>query len=38
MTLETGILISVFVADRAFLDSHKGYSFLEIVAEEGIRI
>ncbi len=38
MTLETGILISVFVADRVFLDSHKGYSFLEIVAEEGIRI
>lgn len=38
MTLEHGILVSVFVADRAFMEARRGYSFLEAVAAEGIPI
>jgi predicted nucleotidyltransferase len=38
LTLEHGILVSVFVADRAFLDKHRGYSFLEAVEAEGVPV
>jgi hypothetical protein len=38
LTLERGILVSVFVADRAFMDARRGYSFLEAVAAEGIPV
>ncbi len=38
LTLEHGILISVRVADRAFLERHRGYSLLEAVEQEGIRV
>ena len=36
LTLDYGILISVFVADRQFLQKHQGYALLEAVEEEGI--
>jgi predicted nucleotidyltransferase len=38
LTLEHGLLVSVFVADREFCTRHKGYSFLETVAVEGVRL
>jgi len=38
LTLECGVLVSVFVADRRFLEDHRGYSFLEAVETEGIRV
>jgi predicted nucleotidyltransferase len=38
LTLEHGVLVSVLVADRAFLASHEGYSLLETLKEEGIRL
>ncbi|HEY3128717.1 MAG TPA: nucleotidyltransferase domain-containing protein [Acidobacteriota bacterium] len=36
LTLEYGILVSAFVADRQFLQQHQGYALLEAVEEEGI--
>lgn len=36
LTLERGILVSVFVADREFLKQHEGFAFLEVVVEEGV--
>ena len=36
MTLESGILVSVLVADQAFLHRHQGFAFLEAIEEEGI--
>jgi predicted nucleotidyltransferase len=36
LTLESGILVSLFVADKEFLDQHEGFSFLQMVAEEGV--
>jgi predicted nucleotidyltransferase len=36
LTLECGILIAVFVADREFLKQHEGFAFLETIAEEGV--
>lgn len=36
MTLESGILVSVLVADAAFLHRHEGFAFLEAIEEEGI--
>lgn len=36
LTLEYGILVSVFVADRAFLQQHEGFAFLEAVEAEGV--
>jgi predicted nucleotidyltransferase len=36
LTLECGILVSVFVADRAFLQQHEGFAFLEAVETEGV--
>ncbi len=38
LTLEHGILVSVVVADRAFMEARRGYSFLEAMAAEGIPI
>lgn len=38
LTLERGILVSVFVADRTFLEQHRGYSFLETVEAEGVPV
>lgn len=38
LTLEHGILVSVFVADREFMNARRGYSFLEAVAAEGIPV
>lgn len=38
LTLECGILVSVFVADKAFLQQREGCAFLEAVEEEGIGI
>lgn len=36
LMLECGILISVFVADSAFLEQHEGFAFLQAVEEEGV--
>lgn len=36
LTLESGLLVSVFVADRKFLRQHEGDTFLEVMAAEGI--
>ena len=36
LTLESGILVSVLVADGAFLCRHEGFAFLEAIEEEGI--
>jgi predicted nucleotidyltransferase len=38
LTLECGVLVSAFVADRAFLARRKGFSFLEAVEREGVRV
>lgn len=38
LTLEHGLLVSVLVADPAFLKRYQGYSFLESAAQEGIRV
>ena len=38
LTLEYEVLVSVFVADRSFLDRHKGYSFIDTVQREGIPV
>jgi uncharacterized protein len=38
LTLETGILVSAFVADREFLHRRKDYSFVRSVEDEGIRL
>jgi hypothetical protein len=35
LTLESGILVSIFVADKAFLTQHEGFSFLQTVEKEG---
>ena len=36
LTLEHGLLVSAFVADRKFLEEHQGYALLELIEEEGI--
>jgi len=36
LTLESGILVSPFVADKEFLKQHEGFSFLQAVEEEGV--
>jgi predicted nucleotidyltransferase len=38
LTLRHGVLVSAFVADRTFLAEHQGYSLLETIVEEGIRV
>ena len=37
-TLAHGVLVAVFVADRPFLEDHSGFSFLETVEAEGVRV
>jgi hypothetical protein len=36
LTLESGVLVSIFVADKEFLKQHEGFSFFQAVAEEGV--
>jgi len=38
LTLAHGVLVSVLVADRAFRDRHRGFSFLEAVERDGVRV
>jgi predicted nucleotidyltransferase len=38
LTLEYGILVSVFVADKSFLNQHQGFALLETIEEEGVPI
>ena len=38
LTLEHGLLVSVFVADREFLDSHRGFAFVKAVQQEGVAV
>ena len=38
LTLESGILVSAFVADTAFLRRHQGFALLEAIEEEGIQL
>ena len=38
LTLEHGMLVSVRVADRTFLQRHRGCGLLEVVEREGIRL
>jgi predicted nucleotidyltransferase len=38
LTLEHGILVSVFVADKTFLSRHQGFALLETIEEEGVPI
>jgi predicted nucleotidyltransferase len=38
LTLESGVLVSVFVADPRFMEQHHGYSFIETVQQEGVRV
>lgn len=38
LTLEHGILVSVFVADRAFLEQHHDFALLQTIAEEGVPV
>ncbi len=38
ITLESGILVALMVADEAFLRRHQGFVFLEAIEEEGIRL
>jgi predicted nucleotidyltransferase len=38
LTLESGILVSPIIGDRRFLAERKGFSFLEAIKREGIRL
>ena len=38
LTLAHGVLVSVLVADRAFRDRRRGFSFLEAVEQDGVRV
>lgn len=38
LTLEYGILVSVFVADKTFLNQHQGFALLETIEEEGVPV
>lgn len=38
LTLEDGILVSVFVADRDFLERHRGFSFVRTIEREGVAV
>jgi len=38
LTLERGVLVSVFVADHDFVERHRGFSFLETVNDEGVPV
>jgi predicted nucleotidyltransferase len=36
LTLESGILVSVFVVNKTFLNQHQGFALLETIEEEGV--
>jgi predicted nucleotidyltransferase len=36
LTLEHGVLVSVFVADREFLEKHRDFAFVKTVHREGV--
>lgn len=36
LTLDSGVLVSVLVADPTFLRRHAGFAFLEAVREDGV--
>jgi len=36
LTLESGILVSIFIADKEFLKQHEGFSFLRAAEEDGV--
>ena len=38
LSLENGLVLSVLLADRAFLENHRGYALLESIQEEGIAL
>jgi predicted nucleotidyltransferase len=38
LTLESGILVAIFVADKEFLTQYEGFSFLRTVEEEGVSL
>lgn len=38
LTLKHGLLVSALVADRSYLRRYRGYSFLQTIEEEGIRL
>lgn len=38
LTLDHGFLVSVFVADRDFLETHRGFSFVRTVEQEGVAV
>ena len=38
LTLEAGILVSAFLADREYMRTHQGWSLLETIAEEGVPV
>jgi predicted nucleotidyltransferase len=38
LTLQHGLLVSVFVADREFLDTHRGFAFVKAVHQEGVAV
>lgn len=38
LTLEYGVLVAAFVADEQFLNQRQGFSFLDTVEKEGVRL
>jgi predicted nucleotidyltransferase len=38
LTLEHGLLVSVFVADKAFLDQHRDFALLKTIEAEGVPV
>lgn len=38
LTLEYGVLVAAFVADQQFLSQRQGFSFLDTVEKEGVRL
>jgi uncharacterized protein len=36
LSLDQGIVVSVLVGDRTFLEEHQGYSLLETIRTEGV--
>jgi len=38
LTLEHGLLVSVFVAEKTFFDQHRDFALLKTIEEEGVPI
>jgi predicted nucleotidyltransferase len=38
LTLDYGFLVSVFVADRDFLERHRGFAFVRTIEREGVTL